>query len=106
MLINNLLNNANKYCPDHSQIRLQCFIETVDKSLTIICEDSGPGISTSEIKRVRDRFYRTPSNGAHGAGLGLSIVDVIIKKHHGTWVLGRSEELGGLKVEVHLPFKL
>lgn len=111
MLINNLINNANKYCPANSQIRLQCIIKTVvdttseEKSaqyLTMICEDSGPGIAENEIKRVRDRFYRTQGTESYGAGLGLSIVDVIVKKHHGTWELGRSE-LGGLLVSIQLP---
>lgn len=103
MLINNLINNANKYCPEQSQARLTCFIETEpNQQLVIICEDSGPGISATEMKRVRDRFYRTPNNQSHGAGLGLSIIDVIIQKHQGTWELGRST-LGGLKVHIQLP---
>lgn len=64
-------------------------------------EDSGPGIAEPDRARVFDRFYRA-SEGAQetGSGLGLAIVKAIAERHGATLTLGRSERLGGLKVEV------
>ncbi len=50
-------------------------------------EDTGIGISTEELARIFQEFYRTESAKAVvelGTGLGLPIVDQIVKNYHGT----------------------
>ena len=66
-------------------------------------EDNGPGIPDDQRDRVFDRFYRTPDAAAGGSGLGLAIVRAIAQQHGATVTLGRSERLGGLRVEVRFP---
>lgn len=99
MLVSNLLSNAINYSPHKSQIQISCRCTAETMFLTV--DDSGVGIPQKELSRVKERFYRNPSNKAKGAGLGLSIVDAIVKQHQGEWGLEKSK-LGGLKVKVTL----
>ncbi len=78
----NLLDNAIKFSPDDSVIK----IETTKKGekLFVSVKDSGVGIPKDSLKLVFDRFYKTdPSRGKDkkGTGLGLAIVKEIIKAH-------------------------
>jgi two-component system heavy metal sensor histidine kinase CusS len=62
------------------------------EGLEVIVENSGPGIAPEHIQHIFDRYYRAdPARSAatHSAGLGLSIVRVIMKLHGGE-VLARS----------------
>ena len=51
-------------------------------------EDKGPGLSAEDQTKIFERFYRAdPSrvrNGGEGSGLGLSIVDAVMKAHGGS----------------------
>jgi two-component system sensor histidine kinase QseC len=68
-----------------------------------VVEDSGPGVSEADLARLGDRFFRVPGNGAQGSGLGWSIVRRVAQRYHLQVSLGRSPELGGLRVEVRWP---
>ncbi len=46
--------------------------------------DDGPGVPEAELSRLFERFYRSPVNRSSGSGLGLSIVEGIVKLHGGT----------------------
>jgi len=68
--------------------------------------DSGPGIPVADRARVFDRFYR----GAHGrqvapegSGLGLSIAQTIVERHHGSIALDDGPAGSGCLVRVTLP---
>ncbi len=100
MLIRNLLDNAVRYTPDHGTVR----ISAVAKKLwvTLIVEDSGPGIPRHQRQRVFDRFFRVPGTEATGSGLGLAIVKTIAKNHMADVQLTESS-LGGLAVKVVFP---
>jgi two-component system OmpR family sensor kinase len=98
-LLRNLLDNAIKYSPTGSQIDVSLSLRNGRPLLTV--EDSGPGIAEADRGRVFDRFYRAKKTHAEvGSGLGMAIVQVIAKRHGATLWLGRSEQLGGLKVEL------
>jgi two-component system OmpR family sensor kinase len=73
------------------------------KTVALIVEDSGPGISPEERERVFSRFYRVPGTEANGSGLGLAIIKSITERHGATLALDHSERLGGLKVTVTFP---
>ena len=101
VLLRNLLDNAVKYTPSGG--RVDVALRREGDTLRLRFEDSGPGIADAERERVFDRFYRTPGAAATGNGLGLAIVKAIAEGHGGTLALGRSERLGGLRVDLCLP---
>lgn len=102
ILLRNLLENALKYTPEGGHVRV-----TLEQSgpgfVSLLVQDSGPGIADQERTRVFEPFYRSPDAQATGTGLGLAIVKAIAERHHATVRLGTSTALGGLQVEVRFP---
>ena len=99
----NLLDNAYKYSRQDRHITLRCF--ATNDMIHIEVADNGIGMSRSETKRVFDRFYqvdRTLARTAEGCGLGLSIVQFIVKAHKGS-VDVRSQSGEGSTFTVLLP---
>ena len=101
VLLRNLLDNAIKYSPAQGQVDVG--LRQQGGTASLVVEDSGPGIPEAERARVLDRFYRVPDAPARGSGLGLAIVKTIADQHGATLLLGVSERLGGLRVEVRFP---
>lgn len=97
--INNLLDNALKYCPPHAKV-------TVSVRLlpdpAVVVEDTGPGIAESERSRVIQRFYRGDNATDDGTGLGLAIAHEVALAHAGTFVITGAEG-GGARFEIRLP---
>lgn len=80
-VVANLLDNAIKFTPQGGQIRIHLSQE--DGTTCLRIEDNGPGISTASKDKVFERFYREPGQQLHeGSGLGLSLVQAVIKLHH------------------------
>lgn len=106
-LVKNLIGNACKYTPKGGHILVKTRLE--EHSFTLTVEDSGPGIDSSEYQRVFDRFYRVGGDSHQstvvGCGLGLAIVEHIVKLHHARIILAKSTQLGGLSVSVTFPQK-
>jgi two-component system sensor histidine kinase QseC len=104
-LVKNLIGNACKYTPNGGQILVKTRVN--EQSFTLIVEDSGPGIEQSEYDRVFDRFYRVGGDSHQstvvGCGLGLAIVQHIVKLHQGNITLAKSMQLNGLKVSITFP---
>jgi two-component system OmpR family sensor kinase len=101
ILVRNLLDNAVKYTPEGGAVDVE--LRAADGGLVLSVEDSGPGIPDNDRARVFDRFYRVAGSSATGSGLGLAIVKSIAELHGARLGLGRSERLGGLRVEVRFP---
>ncbi|ARP91227.1 two-component sensor histidine kinase [Bordetella genomosp. 9] len=101
LLARNLLDNAIKYTPAEGRIDVR--IETYADSVTLIVDDSGPGIPPSERQRVFDRFYRAQNHEAVGSGLGLSIVESVARRHNAAVFLEDAPTLGGLRARVRFP---
>jgi two-component system phosphate regulon sensor histidine kinase PhoR len=85
----NLVENAIKYCPNRSQIRIVWSEESTPagKSVLLRVSDNGPGIQKKHLDRLFERFYRVDkgrSRDLGGTGLGLSIVKHILQRHQGT----------------------
>jgi len=100
-LLQNLLDNANKYTPEGGEISVT--VGMVKQNVFIRIEDSGPGISEADQAYVFDRFYRVGNDGsaaANGSGLGLSIVQHIVQLHNARISLGESKFESGLAVTV------
>ena len=67
----------------------------------ILVSDDGPGLDPSRYDDVLKRGARLDES-APGSGLGLSIVDELVRSYKGRLVLGRAK-LGGLEAGLHLP---
>lgn len=99
-----LLDNAFKYTPTKGRITLGCEINETNIFITV--EDTGEGIAAIDIPKLFDRFYRVDAvrdKATGGVGLGLSIVQEIIKAHVGT-VQVRSEPGKGTMFIISLHF--
>jgi two-component system sensor histidine kinase SenX3 len=101
----NLLDNAVKYSDD--EVRVSVSVSALDdKRVAVRVVDSGIGIPSAQLKRIFKRFYRVPGRfmaRVKGTGLGLFIVDSVVKKHGGR-VFAESSGLGrGSTFTVHLP---
>ena len=99
----NLLGNAIKYSYAGGVVTVALLR---DKKWAVVkVTDTGMGISADEQKQIFNRFYRATQTGARdgkGAGLGLSIVDSIVKTHNG-YIAVKSSPKQGSTFTVHLP---
>lgn len=80
----NLIENGMKYSPDNTKITLR--IEDEEGTYRVHIQDEGHGIAPEHLPRLTERFYRVDdarNRSEGGAGLGLSIVGKIIKRHQG-----------------------
>lgn len=84
-VIANLLANARTHTPAGTAITVT--ITRSDAGVQVAVTDQGPGLSAQDQKRIFERFYRADSSrvriGSEGSGLGLSIVDAVMKAHGG-----------------------
>ncbi len=72
-----------------------------NNSRTIIIEDSGPGISDMDRKRIFEPFFSTKEKGT---GLGLASVYSVVEAHGGNITVGRSS-LGGARFSIDFGWK-
>ncbi|MFK8164621.1 MAG: sensor histidine kinase [Lewinella sp.] len=104
-LINNLLDNANKYSPNSPKILVST--RNVSKGVEVTVKDHGLGMSREARKNIFDRFYRVHTGDRHdvkGFGLGLSYVKTITEVHNGT--INVKSELGkGSSFIVTFPYR-
>jgi two-component system sensor histidine kinase KdpD len=77
----NLLDNAIKYTPPDSAIRI--IVTATDQSLTAEVADHGPGLPKGQEALVFEKFHRAASEGRRGAGLGLAICRGVVQAHGG-----------------------
>lgn len=76
----NLLDNAIKFCPDHSRVSLSVIAD--HGTVGIRVTDNGPGIAPGEREAVFRRLYRAEaSRHTPGNGLGLSMVSAVARLH-------------------------
>ena len=85
-VVANLLANARTHTPVGTPITVS--IAQSSDGVRIAVADAGPGLSEEDQKRIFERFYRADSSRVRiegeGSGLGLSIVDAVMKAHGGT----------------------
>ena len=85
-VIANLLANARTHTPVGTHINVE--LSHNEEGTTISVRDNGPGLRESDQKRIFERFYRADLSrqrtGSEGSGLGLSIVDAVMRAHGGS----------------------
>lgn len=99
-----LLENASKYSPPESPIRITA--ELNDASLEISVADQGAGIDDMEQALIFDKFYRGKDQRyrVQGTGMGLAIVKAIVEAHGGK--IGVTSQLGcGSVFHIQVPVK-
>lgn len=99
--VQNVLNNAARYCKKHIQVLLK----EQGESWLIRIEDDGPGVPEDELDKLFVPFYRpefSRQRDKGGTGLGLAIVEQAIQFHGGHVAAERSDQ-GGLAILMELP---
>lgn len=98
----NLLTNASRYGGPNRLVTAASH----DDGLVIEVHDDGPGVPKRYELAIWDRFER----GAHrydagipGSGIGLAVVDMLVRAHDGSATYRRSERLGGACFSISLP---
>jgi two-component system, OmpR family, sensor kinase len=96
-----LADNAAKYSPSGSPI----FIGSTDLQgeVEFWVRDGGPGIPAGAEDRILERFGRADTTGVTGSGLGLSIVQSIVRAHGGRMVVASSPN--GSRIGFALPLQ-
>jgi signal transduction histidine kinase len=98
-----LVENASKYTPEGGEILLRSLVHEGHPAFSV--QDSGIGISESDIPHIFERFYRADdsrSKQTGGSGLGLAIAKWIVERHGGRFeVLSRKDI--GTRITVILP---
>ncbi len=80
----NLLDNAVKYSRDRKDVRVA--LSAVNGMVRLAVSDRGIGIAADEQERIFEKFARVETGLVHtvkGAGLGLSLVEMLVRAHHG-----------------------
>jgi len=99
----NVLDNAAKYSPSGSTIRIETWRDRDSVSLEII--DEGDGIPAEELEHIFDKFYRV-QKGDHvraGTGLGLAISRGFIEAMKGTIVAANRSDRRGAVFTIRMP---
>ena len=85
-VVANLLANARAHTPAGTPITVT--VRNSDGGVEIAVADSGPGLSEEDQAKIFESFYRADSSrvrtGPDGSGLGLSIVDAVMRAHGGS----------------------
>lgn len=105
IMLNNLLSNANRYTPRGGRVQLSTDHDR--QGVTLVVEDSGPGIPESMRQDVFNRFHRggrdRHDSGVTGCGLGLAIVKRLADVHAVEIQVADSETLGGCRISLAFP---
>ena len=84
-VVANLLANTRVHTPVGTRIKVS--VSQSDSEVQVVVSDNGPGLSEMDREKIFERFYRVdPSrtrSSEEGSGLGLSIVDAVMRAHGG-----------------------
>jgi len=100
----NIIGNAVKYSPEGGKIVIT--VEEREKDCLVSIKDNGIGMTSNQVDRIFNKFYRvdTSDTAPPGTGLGMVIVKHLVESHKGKiWV---NSQLGeGTTVSFTLPLK-
>lgn len=97
----NILENARKYTPPGSEIRLSATVR--NEAMEIAVDDNGPGLPVGMEEEIFKKFTRGEKESATpGVGLGLAICRAIVEAHRGK-IRAEKSPLGGARFVISLP---
>src|SRR5438552_1691360 len=99
-VVMNLIDNALRY----GEKEVSVAVRAEDRAVALEVADRGPGIPESEAERLKQPFTRleVARSDKGGAGLGLAIVERVVRAHRGSFEL-LAREGGGLVARIRLP---
>jgi len=99
----NLLDNAAKYAPSGTSVRIQSWRDRDSVVLQVL--DEGEGIPPADLEQIFDKFYRVQKvdQVRAGTGLGLAISRGFIEAMHGTITAANRTDRSGAVSTVTLP---
>jgi len=101
-VVTNLLANARAHTPAGTAIHVATY--SADDGTYVTVADKGPGLIAEDQQHIFERFYRVDTSrqrsSSDGSGLGLSIVDEVMKAHGGS-VSVSSEPGNGATFTLH-----
>ena len=101
-VLGNLLDNAFDAVAGVEEKRVAVTLAPTPDGLTVLVEDSGPGLTEEEARRVLERGWTTKATGdADGRGLGLALVGQVARRHRGRILIDESD-LGGAAFAVEV----
>ncbi len=95
----NLITNSIKFATEPAEIILT--VESFEDNINLVIEDNGIGISPENLRRVKEKFFKEDVNSP-GSGIGLALVDEIVKLHNGSMTI-ESEKNVGTKISITFP---
>jgi len=102
-VIQNLLDNANKYTPTDPLIRVETWNDK--HGIFVSVADNGIGMDRETQRRIFEKFYRLPKGNVHdvkGFGLGLSYVKALLDAHNAS-ITVKSQLREGSRFIIYLP---
>jgi signal transduction histidine kinase len=97
-VLTNILSNAVRHSASGASVTV--FVDDTEDGVAIVVRDAGEGMSSEELARIFDRFYK--GSASRGSGLGLAIAKSIVTAHGGE-IRASSERGKGTIVEFTLP---
>ncbi|HEV7232807.1 MAG TPA: HAMP domain-containing sensor histidine kinase [Sphingorhabdus sp.] len=96
----NLVNNAIRYSPDGTTIKIEIAADVDFSSISV--SDEGAGVAADDREKIFDKFERLGRSGDGGSGLGLYISRRLARAMGGDLSVDKAEG-GGAKFTLHLP---
>lgn len=99
----NIMSNAMRYTPEGGWVVVS--VKTEKRDVLISVSDTGIGIAKEDLPRIFSRFWRADASRAReagGLGVGLSLTQQIVERHHG-YISVDSELEKGTTFTIHLP---
>lgn len=103
-IVTNLLSNALKYSPDHTEIRIMSELDSDTQRIRISVVDQGCGLQNVDMDKLFTRFYQGNENEG-GSGIGLSYAKMLVELHGGIIGARENAEGAGATFFFELPLK-
>jgi len=101
LALHNVMDNACKFCDCDDTIEIRAYED--GHSVAVEVADTGPGVKDDELPHLGEELYRgSTATGVEGSGLGLALVQAIVKRHGGTMTM-RSRLGQGTLVTLRFP---
>jgi len=101
-LLQNLISNAVKYHPDQRGNHVQVHVDPQPPGTRVVVADDGLGVAKEDQERMFQPFVRLDKRVRDGSGVGLAVVDRIVRAAQGTATVAGAET-SGLTVVTYLP---